>query len=66
VFPVSGDAYDDGWLSSPQGSQTVSGIAAQYGQEFADMYKQLYSTLNYNAGNFGPPRQIRLGVRLNY
>lgn len=66
VFPVSGDAYDDGWLSSPQGSQTVSGIASQYGQEYADMYQQLYSTINYDSGHFGPPRQIRLGVRLNY
>jgi outer membrane receptor protein involved in Fe transport len=66
VFPVSGDAYDDGWLSSPQGSQTVSGIASQYGQQYADMYEQLYSTINYDSGHFGPPRQIRLGVRLNY
>ncbi len=66
VFPVSGDAYDDGYLSSPQGAQTISGIEAQYGKEYADMYKYLYSTINYDSGHFGPPRQIRLGVRLNY
>jgi hypothetical protein len=66
VFPVSGDAYDDGWLSSPQGAQTVSGIESQYGQQYADMYKNMYSTLTYDSGHFGPPRQIRLGVRLNY
>ncbi len=66
VFPVSGDAYDDGWLTSPQGAQTVAGIESQYGQQYADMYKQLYSTINYDSGHFGPPRQIRLGVRLNY
>lgn len=66
VFPVSGDAYDDGWLSSPQGAQTVSGIETQYGKQYADMYKDMYSTLTYDSGHFGPPRQIRLGVRLNY
>ncbi len=66
VFPVSGDAYDDGYLTSPQGAQTVAGIESQYGKEYADMYKYLYSTLNYDSGHFGPPRQIRLGVRLNY
>ncbi|HSD63361.1 MAG TPA: TonB-dependent receptor, partial [Ignavibacteriaceae bacterium] len=66
VFNVSGDAYDDGWLTSPQGSQTVSGIESQYGKQYADMYKDMYSALTYDSGHFGPPRQIRLGVRLNY
>ncbi len=66
VFPVSGDAYDDGWLSSPQGSQAVQGIVNQYGEQYADMYKQLYETTTYDSGHFGPPRQIRVGIRLNY
>ncbi len=66
VFPVSGDAYDDGWLASPQGAQTVASLESTHGKEYADMYKQLYTTTNYDSGHFGPPRQIRLGVRLNY
>ncbi len=66
VFNVSGDAYDDGWLSSPQGSSQVESLRNAYGDEQAQRYIDLYKAMTYSAGNFGTPRQIRLGIRLNY
>ena len=73
VFPVSGDAYDDGFLTSPTGSAKVEGIRRQFGdakaQEYMDLYRATtYASLSFLAipDNFGPPRQIRLGLRLNY
>lgn len=66
VFNQSGDPNDDGYLTSPQGLSTVEGIRNQYGNSTADLYKELYKALNYSTGNFGTPRQIRLGIRLNY
>ncbi len=66
VFNVSGDPYDDGFLTSRVGSQQVDVFRSTYGDEIAEKYKSLYTDLNYDFNNFGPPRQIRLGVRLNY
>lgn len=65
VFGTSGDAYDNGWLTSKQGAGTIEGYR-KYGEEHAQRYIDLYKALNYNAGNFGTPRQIRLGIKLNY
>ena len=66
VFNVSGDAYDDGWLSSPEGSANLENIRKNYGEEQAQRYTDLYRASIYDAGNFGVPRQFRLGVKLNY
>lgn len=66
VFNQSGDPNDDGYLTSPDGVAYIKGITSQYGEEAAQKYKDLYTALNYNSGNFGTPRQIRLGIRLNY
>jgi outer membrane receptor protein involved in Fe transport len=66
VFNVSGDPYDDGFLGSREGSANVQNYRSTYGDEIAETYKSLYTALNYNSGNFGPPRQIRLGIRVNY
>lgn len=66
VFNTSGDAYDDGWLTSVDGASIVEGYRINYGDQAAQMYSDLYKNLTYNAGNFGIPRVIRLGVRLNY
>jgi len=66
VFNVSGDAYDDGWLSSPEGSANLENIRKNYGEEQAQRYTDLYRASIYDSGNFGVPRQFRLGVKLNY
>ncbi len=66
VFPVSGDAYNDGYLSSPAGVAQVNTIRSQYGEKTAQTFQNLYKTMTYDSGHFGSPRQIRLGLRLNY
>lgn len=66
VFGTSGDAYDDGYLASPEGSNIYNNLKVTKGEAAAETYKQLYLASIYNADNFGPPRQIRLGLRLDY
>ncbi len=68
VFTRTGSASDDGYLTSPEGRQ----LTESYGQEFVDVYKAV--NLDYGDGYsvatgnylYGPPRQIRVGVRLEY
>jgi len=66
VFKNSGDAYDDGWLASEDGKARRDGYSINYGPEFGQLYGELYRASHYSSGNFGAPRQIRLGVRINY
>ncbi|MFA6981164.1 MAG: TonB-dependent receptor [Ignavibacteriaceae bacterium] len=66
VFGQSGDAYDDGYLATEEGSSSVKALENTYDKKTADTYKQLYLASIYNSGNFGTPRQIRLGIRLDY
>jgi outer membrane receptor protein involved in Fe transport len=63
VFRKTGSGTDDGWLGTAQGQADV----AHYGTD-ADTYTQMYRALNLglNSGAFGPPRQIRFGVKLEY
>lgn len=66
VFNTSGDAYDDGFLASDEGKIRLDGLRTSYGEDVANTYASLYRALNYSSGNFGTPRLIRLGIRLNY
>jgi hypothetical protein len=66
VFPNSGDAYDDGYLSSEEGRAQADGYYINYGADFGQLYEEIYRARSYNAGNFSAPRQIRLGLRINY
>lgn len=60
VYSETGDAYDDGWLSDPSSG-------GQYVKTFGPIYERLYRAINLDYGtNYGPPRQIRLGFRLEY
>ena len=63
VFSRSGDPKDDGWFAQAEGRNR----AASFGTD-ADLYRQMYTTFNggRNAANFGPPRQIRFGVKVDY
>lgn len=65
VFNNSGDAYDDGYLSSDLGKSKISGYE-QYGTNIVNTYKDLKKALTYDSNKLGVPRQVRLGVRLNY
>jgi outer membrane receptor protein involved in Fe transport len=66
VFIQTGSASDNGYLSTIQGRQELQTYAA-YGQVFEDLYRDFYYQQNIqNANFFGPPRQVRLGLRLNF
>jgi len=60
VFPRTGDPKDDGWLSIPNGlaDETL------FGSDYSSVYRGVY--LGGNSLNFGPPRQIRFGVKIDY
>ena len=66
VFNTSGDAYDDGWLADPQGSAKLESYRSNYGDEAAELYSKMYLASIYDPTFFGPPRQIRLGIKLEY
>ncbi len=65
VFNTSGDAYDDGFLASDEGRTRTDGYA-NFGEDKGQLHDKLYRTLNYDATYFGVPRQIRLGLRIDY
>jgi hypothetical protein len=73
VFLTTGEPDDDGWLSDPQyGGQWIK----SFGQTYADVYKAInidyleqYQNGIWPGGTpsiYGPPRQIRFGVKLEY
>jgi outer membrane receptor protein involved in Fe transport len=70
VFSRTGNAADDGWLTSSAGRQEASGAInpAQY----AAIYQARYLGNNVTVGNgangsnYGVPRQIRFGVKLEF
>lgn len=68
VFNTSGDAFTDGWLTGP-GESIAESYSEQFpenGERYEQLYRNLYKDMNYNRDYFGNPRQLRLGVRLNY
>jgi len=65
VFNTSSDAYDDGWLASNVG-KARSDSYARYGEDKQALFEKLERVMTYNPDHFGPPRQIRLGLRINY
>lgn len=61
VFSNTGSAESNGYLTDP--NLTGYKQIQKYGQQYA----QLYQALNIDyAGLYGTPRQIRLGIRLEY
>jgi hypothetical protein len=71
VYPQTGSAADDGYLSQPGGGGK---IVDSYGPVYADLYRQValgYGRIDYLSEaaavyRYGPPRQIRIGLRLEY
>jgi hypothetical protein len=59
VFTRSGDPADDGWFATQAGAND----AATNGQQYVDFRRALNGQ---NSGYYGPPRQIRFGLRLDY
>lgn len=73
VFLRTGTTTDDGYLSDPALGQPLINT---FGPQYASVYRAInidYYERYQNAGNlstvpyfYGPPRQIRLGLRLEY
>lgn len=65
VFPLTGSAENDGYLDNPA---IVQQLVEVYGEQYITAYKlmNIYNP-DYNQQTFyGPPRQIGLGIKLNY
>ena len=66
VFIQTGSASDNGYLSTIPGRQELQTYAA-YGEVFENLYRDFYYQYNIQNANFyGPPRQVRLGLRLTF
>ncbi|MHB1687030.1 MAG: TonB-dependent receptor [Ignavibacteriaceae bacterium] len=61
VYSNTGSAENNGYLTNP--NLTGYKQTQKYGPQFAQLYQGI--TINY-AGLYGIPRQIRLGIRLEY
>jgi len=60
VFSRTGSAESDGYFLTQGGYADVASL----GPGFQNMWTSLYN--GRNAANYGPPRQIRFGLRLEY
>jgi hypothetical protein len=71
VYQLTGNAYDDGFISNPELSSSFIN-AANRGQRYVDLYK----AINIENGQsywdslalqlWGQPRQIFFGIKLTY
>jgi hypothetical protein len=60
VWRATGNPDDDGYLAAPQWQQAISE------QVDEQAYRDQYSQKVFNPFNYGAPRTIRLGVRLDF
>jgi hypothetical protein len=71
VYDKTGNAYDDGFLSTTDAQTLIQGDPGRY-ERFADLYRAInlenrqaaFAVYGYDL--FGPPRQLRVGVWINY
>ncbi len=59
VFPRTGDPVNDGWFQTTGGQAD----AAFYGPQYVAFYHAVND--GKNSGNWGPPRQVRFGLRVD-
>ena len=60
VYGYTGVANDDGYLTSPQGIQSLSNI------QFKKAYTDLYNAKLLNPDNYNNPRRINIGFDLSF
>lgn len=60
VYSYTGLAGDDGYLNSPQGQQQVRN------QIDAETFTTLYRLRMNNQNNFGAPRNVQMGLKMNF
>lgn len=66
VFIQTGST-NDGYLASEEGRTRIESWRSTYGDKYAQNYIDLYNAINNtNANIYGTPRQIRLGIQLDY
>jgi hypothetical protein len=69
VYHRTGNAYDDGWLSNASASGTTVNNPS-YGQTYTELYQVINLENNQNQFrtngyvNYGNPRQLRVGARI--
>ena len=60
VYNATGDANDDGYLTSPKYAQEING------QLDPEAFIDMYSIYVNNGGNYSTPRQIKVGASFNF
>jgi hypothetical protein len=60
VYPATGSASDDGYLSAPEWQNAISQ------QVNPQSYSELYTINMNNPYRYSSPRTIRLGVKFNF
>lgn len=66
VFIQTGST-DDGYLVTQQGLTQIEAYRQTYGEKIAQDYINTYNTVNIdNADIYGTPRQVRLGIQIEY
>lgn len=64
VYRSTGSPYTSGFLNTPDGQAAIQSAEIQQGT--GEGYRQDYQALERNPGNFGIPRLIRLGLKVNF
>ena len=60
VYPATGNPDDDGYLTAPEWQREINSMIDP--QSYIEMYR-LYVN---SGGNYSTPRQIRVGLSLNF
>jgi hypothetical protein len=60
VYRSTGSPWTTGYLN------TAKGQAVMNSRQYPELFKADYTTLERNPDNFGIPRQIRLGLKVNF
>jgi len=66
VYAQTGLPDDDAYLTNPEGRDYVNGLAQNSGSQVAQSFIDHYRMSLRNPANYGIPRTIRLGVRLDF
>jgi hypothetical protein len=65
VFATTGTSTDNGYLSTEEGQTRLKNMAS-YGDVFEQMYREYYYQLGIMNAFASTPRQIRLGMRIDF
>ncbi len=66
VYPQTGLPDDDAYLTNPEGDDHIAGLRENSGDQVAESFVDHYRMSLRSPLNYGIPRTIRLGVRLDF